>query len=242
MIKGGLIGGECIGGRVGRIETGHVHQEIAHVDAVFPFILKDPAFAGAPSAAPAVVQIRRLHVNCSQRINIRQAAVVAAEAPQVKIHGDTANARGAHPIHNDIRMVSGAFINAGVGAVGPERALGHVHRDVIIGAVVRVEIEIRRTPSVLIEGVSGAGSIVAGQHNVAVAVIGVHFPSESELAVVVPALRALGFLFGVGQNREEQTGENRNDRDYDQEFNQGKSRKTAERGTFGWDRGCFHKH
>jgi hypothetical protein len=54
-------------------------------------------------------------------------------------------------------------------------------------------------------------------------VILVHHDSGSNLPKITQTLRNLGMRFGPRNRRKEQTGQNRDDRDHDQQFDEGES-------------------
>ena len=115
-------------------------------------------------------------------------------------------------------MISGASENSGcLAAIGPERTLLNVFGHVPVGTIRGTKIQVAAHPARV---ASRSVQPRAGKKETIVIVVSVHQPRERELAMVVQARDALGFLFGLAQRRQEQAGQDGNDRDDHQQLNE----------------------
>src|SRR5439155_13807479 len=188
----------------------HSDNKLPIVNAVFPFIQKDPGQGG-----PRVRNIAHLLVNPKTgRTETRRVSPV-----KPCVHGDT-----AHPGHRlafvrsrrgfDPRFVSRTLPDArAVSAVGPERTLLNVFFDVPIASVPAAEIQVPFDPVIGIARRPGLRQFV-------LAVIYVKSPGQHHLLAVVEAHDPLRLGFGFRQRWQEQARQNCDDANDDQQFDQ----------------------
>ncbi len=117
---------------------------------------------------------------------------------------------------------SGFVCRATIDPPGPVVAEQHALFD---AAGTRVDPGIARDPGIgcIRETVASRGDNRRVWRHELVVVVGVECPAKLQLLEVAPAESSLTFQFGASQDRQEEAGQNRDDRNHDQQFNQCKS-------------------
>ena len=225
VVAGGAIddgagggGGDGFGCR-----AGHGHSAGGVVVAIGMFVDKDPGLGRLNDVGSFLVAAPG--VTCANECSREPEAFVEDLA-----HGDAADA-GDHGVGGiaDAGDVGRALPKFGVFAdEGEHRASVNVDGGIPVRAGVAV-VEAACAP-IFAALVDGAG-FAAGEEEF-VEVVGVKFPADHELAIVVHALDAFGFGFGFAKGGEKHAGQDGDDGDDDEEFDEGETVRA--RGSGDW--------
>ena len=198
-----------------------VQHEAAVIDAVRVFVGKNPELGGggiddvrkgvvlAPTAAvdAGVVHVHR--------------GIVEASLDEA-VHRDATNARQLLVFNLRGVRVGWALVDAGRLGVRAELGIKVAHHffgtdqveDVGVVAVVWAKIEEAVDPAAGILNMLGVG------RQLVLVVADVQLPCREQLPLIVQAIDAGGVALGLGQGRQQQAGEDRDDGDHDQQFDQ----------------------
>ena len=198
-----------------------VQHEATVIDAVRVFIGKNPelgrggidnvregvVFAPAPAVDAGVVHVHRR---------------IVETAFNEAVHRDTTDARQLY--FSDLRgvRVGWALVDAGRLGVWAELGIKVAHHffgtDQVEGvgvvAVVWAKIEEAVDPAAGILNMLGVG------RQLVLVVADVQLPCREQLPLIVQAIDAGGIALGLGQGRQQQAGEDRDDGDHDQQLDQ----------------------
>jgi len=139
-------------------------------------------------------------------------------------HRDAAHDGIFLALHGDCPLVPRTPENPGTFAgIGPKRAVIQVRGGIPIAGIAEIQSRGRRIGQVASDPSRTSCVVSDGVHDTVPIVIGIHAPTERELPVVVKALNADGFQFGLAQSRQQHRRQNGDDGDDHQQFNERES-------------------
>lgn len=137
-------------------------------------------------------------------------------------------------------LVGGVFVNRkridiGIKQSGFDIGLAEVNARVICRTergtlVLPSRTPLREAAAGKCSRISRAGGLIifiAVRNESSTIIVRIHFPGEGELTEIVHALRALGFLFGLGQGWQKHGGQDGDNCDDDEELNQSEGGRAA---------------